>query len=128
MTKRGVAVGFLAAGLLVLGGHVAASANVVWCTFDPPVHVVTAGGSHLTVNNMITISMADKDLAKLVTEDATAAPDGTGGTLITVHVSIPQGAHGANVVSTNHRYKVTASASTPGGGAVLTLELDVPAS
>jgi hypothetical protein len=127
MTKRGVAVGFLAAGLLVLGGQVAASANVVWCTFDPPVHVVTAGGSHLTVNNMITISMADKDLAKLVTEDATAAPDGTGGTLITVHVSIPQGAHGANVVSTNHRYKVTASASTPGGGAVLTLELDVPA-
>jgi hypothetical protein len=128
MRKRGVAVGALAAGLLVLGGQVAASANVVWCTFDPPVHVVTAGGSHLTVNNMITMSMADKDIAKLVTGDATAAPDGSGGTLITVHMSIPQGAHGASVVSINHRYNVTASASTPGGGVVLTLELDVPAS
>ena len=128
MTKRGVVVGALAAGLLVLGGQVAASANVVWCTFDPPVHVVTAGGSHLTVNNMITMSMADKDLTKLVTGDATAAPDASGGTLITVHVSIPQGAHGANVVSTNHRYNVTASASTPAGGVVLTLVLDVPAS
>jgi len=128
MTKRGVAVGALAAGLLMVAGQAVASANVVWCTFDPPVQVVTPGGSHLTVNNMITMSMADKDLAKLVTGDATAAPDGSGGTLITVHVSIPQGAHGANVLSTNHRYKVTASASTPGGGVVLTLELDVPAS
>jgi hypothetical protein len=128
MSKRGVAVGALAAGLLVLGGQVAASANVVWCTFDPPVQVVTPGGSHLTVNNMITMSSADKDLAKLLTDDATTTPDGVGGTLITVHVNIPQGAHGANVVSTNHRYKVTATSSTPSGGVVLTLELDVPAS
>jgi hypothetical protein len=128
MSKRGVAAGALAAGLLVLGGQVAASANVVWCTFDPPVQVVTPGGSHLTVNNMITMSLADKDLARLVTDDATAAPDGVGGTLITVHVNIPQGAHGANVVSANHRYKVTTTSSTPSGGVVLTLELDVPAS
>ena len=128
MSKRAVAVGALAAGLLVLGGQVAASANVVWCTFDPPVHVVTPGGSHLTVNNMITMSLADKDFAKLVTDDATAGPDGVGGTLITVHVHIPQGAHGANVVSTNHRYNVTATSSTPSGGVVLILELDVPAS
>ena len=128
MTKRGVAVGALAAGLLILGGQVAASANVVWCAFDPPVQVLTPGGQHLTVNNMITMSSVDKDLAKLVTEDAIAAPDGVGGTLITVNVHIPQGAHGAYVVSTNHRYAVTATASTRGGGAVLTLELDVPAS
>ena len=128
MTKRGVAVGALAAGLLILGGQVAASANVVWCAFDPPIQVLTPGGQHLTVNNMITMSSVDKDLAKLVTEDAIAAPDGVGGTLITVNVHIPRGAHGAYVVSTNHRYVVTATASTPGGGAVLTLELDVPAS
>jgi hypothetical protein len=125
---RGALVGAVAASFLVLGGQVAASANVVWCTSDPPIQVVTAGGHHLTVNNMITMSSADRDIAKLVTDDATTAPDGVGGTLITVHVNIPQGAHGANVVSTNHRYNVTASASTPGGGAVLTLELDVPAS
>jgi len=128
MRKRGVAVGALTAGLLVLGGQVAASANVLWCIFDPPVQVVTPGGRHLTVNNTITLSSVDKDLAKLVTDDATTTPDGVGGTLITVHVNIPQGAHGANVVSTNHRYKVTATSSTPSGGVVLTLELDVPAS
>ena len=128
MRIRGVVVGALAAGLVVLGGQVAASANVVWCTFDPPVHVVTPGGSHLTVNNMITMSLVDKDIAKLVTDDATTAPDGVGGTLITVHVHIPPGAHGANVVSTNHRYGATTTSSTPAGGVVLTLELDVPAS
>jgi hypothetical protein len=126
--KRAVVVGALAVGLLILGGPVTASANVIWCVFDPPAHVLTPGGQHLTVNNMITMSSVDKDLAKLVTDDATAAPDGGGGTLITVHVYIPQGAHGANVVSTNHRYGVTATAGTPGGGVVLTLELDVPAS
>lgn len=128
MSKRGFAAGALVAGLLVLGGQVAASANVVWCAFDPPIQVVTAGGSHLTVNNMITMSSADRDIAKLITDDATATPDGVGGTLITVHVRIPQGAHGANVVSTNHRYRVSATSSTPGGGVVITLELDVPAS
>jgi hypothetical protein len=82
----------------------------------------------LTVNNTITMSSADRGIARLVTDGATAAPDGVGGTLITVHVNIPRGAHGANVVSTNHLYRATATSSTPGGGVVLTLELDVPAS
>ena len=128
MSKRGVVVGALAAGLLVLGGPVAASANVVWCISDPPVQVVTPGGHHLTVNNTIRMPIVDKDIIKLVTDDATTAPDGVGGTLITVHVGIPQGAHAAYVVSTVHRYKVTATAGTLRGGVVLTLELDVPAS
>ena len=128
MRKRAVGVGALAAGLLVLGGPVAASANVIWCIFDPPIQVVTPGGQHLTVNNMVTMSAVDRDISRLVTDDATTAPDGSGGTLITVHVYIPQGAQGANVVSTNHRYKVTATAATPSGGVVLTLKLDVPAS
>jgi hypothetical protein len=128
MSKRGVSIGALAAGLLVLGGQVAASANITWCMFDPPIQVVTAGGRHLTVNNTITMSSADRGIARLVTDGATTAPDGAGGTLITVHVNIPRGAHGANVVSTNHLYRATATSSTPGGGVVLTLELDVPAS
>jgi hypothetical protein len=96
--------------------------------YDPPVQVVTPGGHHLTVNNMITMSSADRDIAKRVTDDATTAPDGVGGTLITVHVNIPQGAHGASVVSTNHRYEVSETAGTSNGGVVLTLVLDVPAS
>jgi hypothetical protein len=126
MTKRVVVVGSLAAGLLVLGGQGAASANVMWCMSDPPIQVVTPGGHNLSVNNMIYLSPVDRHIARLITDDATTAPDGRGGTLITVHVHIPAGAHGANVVSANHRYEVKDSNGTPGGGTTLTLKLDVP--
>ena len=73
----------------------------MWCVSDPPVAVVTPGGTHLMVNNMVYLSPTDRPIAALITDDASAAPDGHGGTLITVHVYIPQGNHGANVVSTN---------------------------
>ncbi|MHB8590158.1 MAG: hypothetical protein ACYDA0_15145 [Candidatus Dormibacteraceae bacterium] len=128
MKARVVGVGALAAGLLVAGGQGAASANVMWCLSDPPIQVVTPGGHHLSVNNMIYLSPIDRHIAKLITDDATPAPDGKGGTLITVHVYIPQIAHGANVVSANYRYRVTDSDGARGGGMVLTLQLDVPTS
>jgi len=123
-----VVLGALAAGLLVLGGQGAASANVMWCLSDPPIQVVTPGGHHLSVNNMVFLSPIDRPIAKQVTAGASAAADGNGGSLITVHVYIPSGAHGASVVSSIHRYRVTESAATPDGGTVLTLTLDVPAS
>jgi hypothetical protein len=126
MSKRVVVVGSLAAGLLVLGGQGVASANVAWCMSDPPIQVVTPGGHNLSVNNMIYMSPVDRHIARLITDDATTAPDGRGGTLITVHVHIPAGAHGANVVSANYRYEVKDSNGTPGGGTTLTLKLDVP--
>jgi hypothetical protein len=128
MNKRVVVVGALAAGLLVVGGQGAASANVMWCLSDPPIQVVTPGGHYLSVNNMIYLSPVDRHIARLITDSATAAPDGKGGTLITVHVHIPAGAHGANVVSANYRYEVEDSDGTQGGGTTLTLLLDVPTS
>jgi hypothetical protein len=128
MSKRVVVLGAIAAGLLVLGGQGAASANVMWCLSDPPIQVRTPGGHNLSVNNMIYMSPVDRHIASQITDDATAVPDGRGGTLITVHVRIPSGAHGANVVSSNYRYEVEDTRGTPYGGTVLTLTLDVPTS
>ncbi len=128
MSKRVVVVGALVAGLLVLGGQGTVSANVMWCVADPPVQVVTPGGHNLMVNNMIYLSPADRHRASLIKDDAATAPDGKGGTLITVHVYIPAAVHGAYVRSSNFRYQVTDAHSTPGGGTVVTLRLDVPTS
>jgi len=128
MSKRVVVLGALAAGLLVMGGQEAASANVVWCLSDPPIQVETPGGHSLSVNNMIYLSPVDRHIARQITAGASAAADGKGGSLITVHVYIPSGAHGAAVVSNNYRYRVTKSASAANGGTVLTLTLDVPTS
>jgi hypothetical protein len=126
MNRRVVLLGALAAGMLVLGGQGAASANVMWCMSDPPIPLVTPGGHNVTVNNMVYISVIDRHLASLITDDASVAPDGKGGTLITVHVYIPSAIHGAAVVSSNFRYQVHDTRNTPGGGTVLTLMLDVP--
>ena len=128
MRKRAVVVGALTVGLLVLGGQGAASANVMWCLSDPPIQVVTPGGHYLSVNNMIYLSPVDRHIARQITDDATVAPDGKGGTLITVHVHFPVGAHGASVESNNYRYRVTKTGGTPSGGVVVTLNLDVPTS
>jgi len=128
MSKRVVVLGALAAGLLVWGGQGAASANVVWCLSDPPLEVLTPGGHYVTVNNMIYLSPVDRHIARQITASAAAVADGKGGSLITVHVYIPSGAHGASVVSSNYRYRVTNTDGTRDGGAVLTLTLDVPIS
>lgn len=119
-------MGALSSALLVVGGSAAASANVTWCVSDPPVQVVTPAGHHLMVNNMVYLSVGDKDFASLVTGDASAEPDGRGGSLVTVHVYIPREAHGAMVVSENHRYRVADTKSTPVGGTALIFKLDVP--
>ena len=128
MSKRAVVLGALAAGLLAVGGLGAASANVMWCLSDPPIQVETPGGHSLSVNNMVYLSPIDRHIARQITDSASTAPDGRGGTLITVHVHIPQGAHGANVVSANYRYAVKDSGGTTDGGITLTMTLDVPTS
>ncbi|HEY8862882.1 MAG TPA: hypothetical protein VIO37_01770 [Candidatus Dormibacteraeota bacterium] len=126
MSKRRVGIGALAAGLMLVGGPQTVSANVLWCD-DPPIEVVTPGGTLLTVNNMIYLSQADLHSASLITQDATAAPDGMSGTLITVNVYIPAAVHdGANVVSSNYRYSVSDTGGTTTGASVVTLYLDVP--
>ena len=127
MRKRAVVVGALVAGLLAVGGPSTASANLMWCVSDPPIPVVTPGGHNLMVNNMIYLSPADRHKAKLITDEAAVAPNGRGGTLITVHVYIPATIHGAHVVSSNYRYRVT-NAGDGSGGRVVTITLDVPTS
>lgn len=126
MKKRWV-VGTLAAALTLVAGQATASANVVWCISDPPIELVTPGGHYITVNNMIYLPPTYRHLARQVQDDASVAPDGHGGTLVTVNVRIPSGVSKARVVSSDNRYQVSAEAGAE-GGVVVTLHLDVPAS
>jgi hypothetical protein len=127
MRVRRVVVGAaLATGLMVVG-QVGASANVVWCLFDPPLQVSTSSGSNLTVNTTVYVLHGQQQLAgKQVTESSSSAPDGSGGTLITVNVAIPMGVTSATVVATVNRYNISGEGSGPGGSTV-TIYLDVPA-
>lgn len=113
-------------GMLV-AGQVAASANVLWCLSDPPVQVASSSGTTLTVNTTVYLPPGAQHLAKQETVQATTAPDGHGGTLITVQVGIPNGVSTAMVVTSSNRYQVSAT-GYGSGGSVVTLYLDVPAS
>lgn len=119
----------LTAGLIAvafsIAGETTASAYVVWCVSDPPVQVVTPGGTNLTVNNMIYLPPSALHLAKHFPASATVAPDGHGGTLITVHVQVAWGVSTAHVVSWENRYRVS-SRGDGTGGMVVTTYLDVP--
>src|ERR1700736_5469329 len=116
MSKRGILVGGLGAGLLLLGAAGPAAANVEWCSGDPPIAVVTPAGNHLMVNNMLYLSSAaDKANVKAVTHDASTASDGKGGTRITVHLYFPDNFSDAYVVSSVNRFGVQDSAGTNGG-------------
>ena len=115
-----VGMGGLLAGVMLMATSVAASANLVWCMSDPPVQVVTPGGHSLTVNNQVYLSAAARHLLNNVTDTASAAADGRGGTLVTVHVFVPGAAH---VVSSVNRYGISTAKD---GSTVVTLTLDVP--
>jgi hypothetical protein len=133
MSRRGVLIGALAGGLLVLAGLSSGQgtvfANMDWCSSDPPIQVVTPGGAHLTVNNTIYFHPVDRPNLKLITHDASTAPDGAGATLITVNLYFPDNFSDAYVVSANKRFNVQDTASTNGGATgnnVVTLQLHVP--
>ena len=110
----------------LIAGEATASANCEWCVDDPPIQVVTPGGANLIVNNMIYVPRYDVHLASQFTVSATVAPDGHGGTLITVYVYIPSTATSAHVVSSENRFQVSSPANGT-GGTVVTNYLDVPA-
>ena len=120
MKARSVVAAVLLGGALLAASGGAVSANMVWCLDDPPIQVVTPGGHNLTVNNMVYLPPYAVHSKGSITDDASAAPDGKGGTLITVHVHVPTSAH---VVSSEYRYQVS---SQKDGSAVITLYLDVP--
>src|SRR5579859_5876112 len=89
-TRRGdmklrtlVVAGALAAGLMAAAPS-SASANILWCVGDPPVQVLTPGGNYVVINNYLYVSPAYAHLARNVTADGYAIPDGALGSLVTV--------------------------------------------
>ena len=126
MKARTLIAGILASGALVIGGAGSASANIAWCTSDPPVHVDTESGANVTVNTSVTVAKSESGYLNDVKSDAVAVANGAGGTYITVHVNLPAGISTATVVSQVKRYHVSTSAGGH-GGTVVTLYLTVPA-
>jgi hypothetical protein len=122
MKRTTVAFGGLLAGVMLVAGSAVASANMAWCLSDPPIQVVTPGGHILVVNNLVYLPPNAMHLKDQITDDATAQPDGHGGTLLTVHVHVPARAH---VVSSENRYGLSDQGD---GDTVVTLLLDVPTS
>ena len=126
MSAKSVVLGVVAAGGMVLGFAGPASANIAWCMEDPPVQVATPTGSNLMVNTTVSVVRTEVHSLRAVQTTTASAPDGHGGTLITVQVALPAGISTAKITSSVNRYQVTASATAPGGSTV-TLYLDVPA-
>ena len=125
MKARTLFAGILASGALVVGGAGSASANIAWCTSDPPVHVDTESGANVTVNTSVTVAKSESGYLNDIKSDAVAVANGAGGTDITVHVNLPAGMSTATVVSQVKRYHVSASGGGH-GGTVVTLYLRVP--
>jgi hypothetical protein len=117
----------MAASAMVIGGAGSVSANIAWCMADPPAQTVTQDGANLSVNTFVSVTRSEVHYLNDVHSDASSAPDGKGGTLITVHVSLPAGISTARVTATVNRYNATATAAGA-GGTVVTLYLDVPKS
>lgn len=115
-------LGGLLAGVMVIATSVVASANVIFCMDDPPVQVVTPGGHNLTVHNQVYLPAGSQQLLNDVSDEASAQPDGHGGTLITDTVYVPAP---GRVVATVYKYNVRVTGS---GSSVVTLLLDVPIS
>ena len=124
MKVRSVLVGFLALAAMVIGGAVPASANIAWCTSDPPVHVDSAAGSNITVNTSVTVPKPEIKFLNEVSSSAVASPQ-SGGTLVTVRVALPAGISTAQVVASSSKYRVSATARGTGGTTV-TLYLLLP--
>ena len=118
--------GVLASGALAIGGAGSASANIAWCTSDPPVHVDTESGANVTVNTSVTVAKSESGYLNEVASDAVAIANGAGGTNVTVYVFLPAGISSATVLGQVKRYHVSATASGQGGTTV-TLHLTVPA-
>src|SRR2546430_2367351 len=127
MKARSVVTGVAAAMAMGIGGTGSASANIMWCSADPPATPVTRAGANLRVNPYVTVLQPGVHHRSHFRGDASTAPDGRGGTLITVHVYLPAGLSSARVTSSVNRYQVSASA-VGAGGSVVSLYLDVPTS
>ena len=119
----------LAAAAAALGVLVAASggasANMLWCLSDPPIQTTTSGGTNLTVNTKLYAAATDRHDLSSVTEQTVSAPDGAGGTLVTVYVSVPSTIDNLVVIAQVQRYGESATGSGT-AGSTITLTMDVP--
>src|SRR5947208_16268948 len=118
MKARSVVSGAAAAMVMVILGAGGVSANIAWCSADPPARTVTSSGANLTVNTYVTVLKPEVHYLNDFQSDASTAPDGRGGTLITVHVFVPTGLSTVRVTSSVNRYRVSASAIGTGGSVV----------
>jgi hypothetical protein len=125
MKPRNVVAGVVAAGAMVVGGAGSAAANIVWCMSDPPVQLATAAGTNLTVSVSVAVPQGESKYVNDVKVNAVTNPDGNGGTMIAIYVSVPSTVSVANVTATVKKYKVSTSGSAVGGSST-TLYLDVP--
>jgi len=125
MNARRVVGGVVAAGAMLVAGASAGVANIAWCLDDPPVQVQTTSGTNLTVNTTIFAPKAEAKAVAASTVSAVTAPDGKGGTLVTVTAALDPGVSTATVLAQVKRYHVSAMASGQGGTTV-TITLDVP--
>ena len=127
MSRRSVVAAVLVAGAMFIAGAVGASANLAWCLADPPVLVSSPNGANLVVNVTATLPHSYTTSKNTLYDTVTAAPDGHGGTLLTVHAYLPAGSYHSTVTAVSYRYNVSATGTGVGGG-VVTLYLDVPTS
>ena len=111
----------VACGLTVVSAG-GAAANIMWCVGDPPLQMSSPSGTNFTVNTQFYTTDSKQHLSQELTEEVTTAPDGHGGTLVTVEVFAPAGQN-LTVVASVNKYKVSAQAS--GAGDVI-VRLDVP--
>jgi hypothetical protein len=125
MKARTLVTGILASGALVIGGAGPASANIAWCTSDPPVHVDTVSGANVTVSTSVTVPKSETKYLNDVTSDAVATANAAGGTDIAVNVYLPAGISTATVLGQVKRYHVSTTA-VGHGGTVVTYYLTVP--
>src|SRR5947209_6044235 len=66
--------------------------NVVWCVGDPPVLVVTPGGTELMFNtSLFAFDRSDSAALRQSAVTALTQDDGSGGTLVAVTVTVPDG-------------------------------------
>src|SRR5579872_2417085 len=118
MHRKTVVLGSAAAAAMLALSQVGASANMVWCISDPPLQVVTPAGHNVLINNMVYLPPYALHLKSQVVDGAVAVPDGRGGSLVIVHVSIPAGVSAGHVVSSDNRFQVSSQGSGSGGSQV----------
>ncbi len=101
-----------------------ASANIMWCTGDPPVQVVSPTGTRFVVNTYVYASVAHSGLHGQTQISVTSSPDGAGGTLVRVDAYPPAGQY-VTVVATVQRVQGNISARASGKNHLI-LVIDVP--